>query len=166
MMCDFKRHTERVGLKIHTENTKIPSNQNSNTRVEVAFRTSKSLNCTNEKEVQEEDTETQRRKLIRGPQIPCWIGTHSRMKWRLAMRIASLPDKPWTKKTAKWNPGLAPKHQTNRPVERPKKRWEDEINEFLKPEETEETKGNETKNNDTWIKVAKKKNRKMESNGK
>ena len=115
------------------------------------------LNCKNEKEVQEEDTETKRRKIIKGPQIPCWIETHSRMKWRLAMRIASLPDKPWTKKTAKWNPGLVPKHQTNRPVGRPKKRWEDEINEFLKPEETEETKGNETKNNDTWIKVAKKK---------
>ena len=34
-----------------------------------------------------------------------------------------------------------------------KKRWEDEINEFQKPEETEEMKGNEMKNNDTWIKV-------------
>ena len=34
-----------------------------------------------------------------------------------------------------------------------KKRWEDEISEFLKPEETEETKGNEIKNNDTWIKM-------------
>ena len=31
---------------------------------------------------------------------------------------------------------------------------EDEINEFIKPEETEEVKGNEVKNNDTWIKVA------------
>ena len=30
-----------------------------------------------------------------------------------------------------------------------KKRWEDDINELLKPEETEETKGNEIKNNDT-----------------
>ena len=36
-----------------------------------------------------------------------------------------------------------------------KKRWEDEINEFLKPGETEEMQGNEIKNNDTWIKVAK-----------
>ena len=44
--------------------------------------------------------------------IPCWIETH--------------------------NPCL--KHQTNRPVERPKKRWEDEINDFLKPEEIEEGK--------------------------
>ena len=40
---------------------------------------------------------------------------------------------------------------STRPVGRPKKRWEDEI---FKPEETEETKGNEIKNNDTWIKVA------------
>ena len=43
---------------------------------------------------------------------------------------------------------------STRPVGRPKKRWEDEINNFFKPEETEETKGNEIKNNDTWIKVA------------
>ena len=70
------------------------------------------------------------------------------------MRIASSPDERWTKEAAEWN-GLSIKHQTYRPVGRPKKRWEDEINDFLKPEETEETKGNEKKNNDTWIKVAK-----------
>ena len=40
-----------------------------------------------------------------------------------------------------------------------KKRWEDEINDFPMPEETEETKGNEIKNNDTWIKVAKNRER-------
>ena len=33
--------------------------------------------------------------------------------------------------------------------------WEDDINQCLKPEETEETKGNDLKNNDTWIKAAK-----------
>ena len=37
---------------------------------------------------------------------------------------------------------------------RPERR-EDETNDFLKPEESEGTKGNEIKNNDTWIKVAK-----------
>ena len=31
------------------------------------------------------------------------------------------------------------------------KRWEDDINQFLKPEETEETKGTELKNNGTWV---------------
>ena len=73
-----------------------------------------------------------------------------RMRWRWA------PDERWTKKAAKWNPGLSTKHQTNRTVGRPKKRWEDEIN--------EETKGNDIKNYDTWIKVAKK-SKKLESNG-
>ena len=53
--------------------------------------------------------------------IPCWIDTRRRMKWRLAIRIASLPDERRTKKAAKWNPGLSTKHQTNRPVGRPKK---------------------------------------------
>ena len=51
------------------------------------------------------------------------------------------------RKAADWNPGLSTKHQTNRPVGRPTKRWEDEINDFLKQEETEETKGNELRNN-------------------
>ena len=35
--------------------------------------------------------------------IRCWSETHRRMQWRLGMRIASLPDKRWTKKAAKWN---------------------------------------------------------------
>ena len=34
---------------------------------------------------------------------------------------------------------------------RPRKRWEDDINQFLKSEETEATKSNDFKNNDTWI---------------
>ena len=54
------------------------------------------------------------------------------------MRIASLPDERWTKKAAKWNPGLSTKHQTNRTVERPEKRLEEKINDLLKPDETEE----------------------------
>ena len=76
------------------------------------------------------------------------------MKWPLAMRTASLPDERWATKEAEWNPGLSIKHKTWRLVGRPRKRWEDEINDFLKPEETEATKGNEIKNNDTWIKAA------------
>ena len=91
---------------------------------------------------------------MKAVKIPCWIETHRRMKWRLTIKIASMPDERWTKKTAKWNPGLSTIYQTNRPVGRPKKRWEDEISEFLKPEETETTEENEMKNNDTWIKVA------------
>ena len=40
--------------------------------------------------------------------IQCWIKTHRRMKWRLAMRIASLPDERWVVKAAGWNLELPP----------------------------------------------------------
>ena len=33
--------------------------------------------------------------------ISCWIETHKRTKWRLALRLASLPDERWAKKAAK-----------------------------------------------------------------
>ena len=78
------------------------------------------------------------------------------MKWPLAMRIASLPDERWTKKAATWNPGLSTKFQTNRPVGRPKKEMG---NKFLKPEANEPTTGNEMKNDNSWIKVAKNRER-------
>ena len=42
-------------------------------------------------------------------------------------------------KAAEWNPELSSKYRTNRAIGRPRKRWEDDINEFLKfvEEETE-----------------------------
>ena len=91
--------------------------------------------------------------------IPRCIEMHRRMKWKLAMRMASLPKERWVRKTAEWNPGLSSKIRTNRAAGRPKKRWEDEINEFLKSEETEATKGSDVKNNDRWTRAAKQKNK-------
>ena len=87
--------------------------------------------------------------------IPCWIVTHKKMKWRLAMMIASHPETRWSKKVAKWNPGLSIGCKANRAMGRQRKRWEDDTNQFLMSEETEETEGNDLKNNDTWIRVAK-----------
>ena len=42
-------------------------------------------------------------------------------------------------KAAEWNPELSSKYRTNRAIGRPRKRWEDDINKFLKQvvEETE-----------------------------
>ena len=65
--------------------------------------------------------------------IPCWIETHRRLKLRKAMRIASLPEERWTSKIIEWNPGLDNRIKTNRSVGRPRKRWEDDINEFSRP---------------------------------
>ena len=38
---------------------------------------------------------------------------------------------------AEWNPELSSKYRTNRAIRRPRKRWEDDMNEFLKLEEDE-----------------------------
>ena len=89
-------------------------------------------------------------------QKPCWIETHRRIKWRMAMRIASLPQERWTTKIIEWNLGLDNKIRTNSSIGRPRKRWEDDISEFLRPEETEEGKGSDLRNNCTWKIHAKK----------
>ena len=34
----------------------------------------------------------------------CWVKTHKRMKWRLTLRIASLPGESWIVKAGQWNP--------------------------------------------------------------
>ena len=47
---------------------------------------------------------------MRTAKIQCWIKTHRRMKWRLAMRIASFPEERWVMKTAGWNPELTTKY--------------------------------------------------------
>ena len=47
----------------------------------------------------------------------CWIKTHRRMKWRIAMRLASLPDERCVVKAAGWNPELSTKNKTYRAVE-------------------------------------------------
>ena len=73
------------------------------------------------------------------------------------MRVASLPGERWIVKAAEWNPELSSKYKTYRAIDRPKRRWEDEINEFLKLEETETEMSteNDKKNNSSWIKAAK-----------
>ena len=51
----------------------------------------------------------------------CWIKTHKRVKWRLALRIASLPSERWIVK-AGWNPELSSRHKTYRATGRPRRR--------------------------------------------
>ena len=58
--------------------------------------------------------------------------THKKMKWKLAQRLATSPSERWLKKAAEWNPGLSSRYKTNRAIGRPRKRWEDDINDFFK----------------------------------
>ena len=43
--------------------------------------------------------------------IRCWNKTHKKMKWRLAMRIATSPSERWLIKAAEWNPEFSSKIQ-------------------------------------------------------
>ena len=52
----------------------------------------------------------------------------------------------------KRNLGLSIETKTSRRVGRPKKIWEDDINQVGKPDDTEATRGSDLKNNDTWLK--------------
>ena len=86
--------------------------------------------------------------------IRCWIKTHKRMKWRMALRIASIPNERWMVKAAEWNPELSSRYKAHRAIGRPRRRWEDDINEFLQSEENE-TENSTESDNKSWIKAAK-----------
>ena len=89
--------------------------------------------------------------------IRCWNRTHKKMKWNLALRIATSPRERWLKKAAEWNPELSSRYRTNRAIGRPRKRWEDDINEFQTQEfeEIENPIESSNKTNKTWINIAK-----------
>ena len=69
----------------------------------------------------------------------CWKLTQRKMKWILAMTIATSEreSERWLIKAGEWNPELRSKYRTNRSIDRPRKRWEDDINELFKQIEDE-----------------------------
>ena len=58
---------------------------------------------------------------------------------------------------ADWNPELSTRYRINRSVGRPRKRWEDDINELLKQEfeDTKDSIESSNQTNKTWISLAK-----------
>ena len=64
---------------------------------------------------------------------------------RFSVRSAVATQSPvrWTRKAAEWNPGSTRSTKTQRRAGRPAKRWEDDLNEFVKDEETEATQSND-----------------------
>ena len=71
-------------------------------------------------------------------------------------RVVSLPEKRWTRRIFDWHPGLDTSIQTRRQVGRPKRRWEDDLDEFLRTEETQEKAKYDLMNNNSWMAEAKK----------
>ena len=87
--------------------------------------------------------------------IPCWIETLKRLKWRMARRIVSLPDERWTRKFFDWQPGPDNKIKTRRMVGRPKRKWEDDINEFLETDAIKDKTRYDLTNNNSLMAEAK-----------
>ena len=61
------------------------------------------------------------------------------------MRTASVSEGKMGKESSGMEPQPQHKNQNLQSRRKAKKRWEDEINDFLRPEETDETKGNDVK---------------------
>ena len=55
-----------------------------------------------------------------------------------------------------WHPGLDNRFKTRRMVGRHNIRWEDDINEFIKPREVKERTNYDLMNNNSWMTEAKK----------
>ena len=90
--------------------------------------------------------------------IRCCNKTHRKMKWKLVLRITTSSSERWIKKAAEWNPELSSRYRINRTIGRPKKRWEDDINDFLKQihdeRKTEGPLERKNQNNNAWINIA------------
>ena len=61
------------------------------------------------------------------------------------------------RKADDWNPELSTRYRTNRAIGRPRKTWEDDINEILKQEfeDTRDPIESNNQTNKTWINIAK-----------
>ena len=89
--------------------------------------------------------------------IRFWKLAQRKIKWRLAMRIATSQKERWLIKAAEMEPRTQLKYRTNRSISRPRKSWEDDINEFFKQVEDETENLAESSNhmNKNWINTAK-----------
>ena len=105
--------------------------------------------------------------------IRCWNKTHNgKWKWKLGShrkggkrhfdagtrhRKNEMETGTENRRLLTWNPQLSTRCRTNRAIGRPRKRWEDDMNEFVK-QEFEDTKDPIESNhqtNKTWISTAK-----------
>ena len=91
---------------------------------------------------------------MRTADILCLIMTHKKDEMEIVGEDRFSPGDKMVKKSSKME-SRPQQCKASRAVGRPRKRWEEYMNQFVKPEETEETNGNDLNNNDTWIRVAK-----------
>ena len=83
-----------------------------------------------------------------------------KMKWKLALRIATSPSERWLKKAAEWRPVLSSRKKTNRAIGRPRKRDGKmtsmiSSNKLMKKRKMKNPIGRSNQTNKNWINIAK-----------
>ena len=63
--------------------------------------------------------------------ITRWTTTYFRRKWRWAQRLATLPNDRWCRLVTRWRPDSTEQRPAYRKQGRPRKRWCDDINDFI-----------------------------------
>ena len=124
------------------------------------------MNDTDEKfdtaEIEEEDwIEYMKRSIDEAIQrmetskIQCWIKPHKRINEMETGDENRFPEERWLRKQLDGTLNSGMKYKTYEAVGRPRKRWEDEINDFLSADRIENALNNAETNNNGWIKTAK-----------
>ena len=116
-------------------------------RIDVAFQVSQFFNghCVDAHPClsSARDADEKKKKLTHN--IANWAESQKKPKWRQALWIVTQrPPERWTRRAAEWNPGLitstrSPKKQEDQPRDGKK----DDLNEFVKVEETDATQSND-----------------------
>eukprot|EP00973_Karenia_brevis_P063705 8855275-Karenia_brevis.AAC.1 len=60
-----------------------------------------------------------------------WKEAYWKRKWLWAHRVAQHSDDRWTKRVAKWRPDLDAKRFALRSQARPRRRWDDQVQQVL-----------------------------------
>ena len=142
-----KRKKVQIKVPTKTKTAMYLSKKTTTKKLTIQKRKKNGLNTS--KEV------PKRPKIHGNIEITCWIEAHRRLKWRMARRIAFLPKETWTSKNFDRHPGFGYKVKTRRLAGRPKRRWEDDINEFMRSGETKDERKYDLMNNSSWMTEAK-----------
>ena len=84
--------------------------------------------------------------------INTWIHTIRTRKWRFLARVVQMPSNRWTKAALLWAPQSTSK-TARRNEGHPRKRWTDDIDDYLKAQGIQETCVNTATNSTTWNKL-------------
>ena len=63
--------------------------------------------------------------------ITSWTITYIHRKWKWAQRLAGLPDNRWCRLVTRWTPNTTEQRPAYRKQGRPRKRWNDDITNFI-----------------------------------